>query len=189
MSTKQSTFFKPATLENAPAKSKELLQEAKNNLGFVPNMYNYMAQNPSLLDSYYHSYNSFREQAGFSPKEQEVILLSISYVNGCHYCMAAHSFLAENASNVPEEVTEAIRNGDEIRDSKLAALSTFTQNMVKDRGQVSEETLEAFLKAGYEEQHILGVITAIGVKTFSNYMNYITQTPVDDVFAEHSWNK
>jgi uncharacterized peroxidase-related enzyme len=189
MNTQQSVSLKPATLENAPDKSKELLKEAKDNLGFIPNMYKYMAQNPSLLDSYYNSYNSFREQAGFSPTEQEVVFLSISYENSCHYCMSAHSFLAENASNVPEEVTEAIRNGEEIPDPQLAALSNFTQSMVVNRGRVSEEELETFLDAGYEEEHILGVITAIGVKTFSNYMNHITETPVDDVFAGHSWSK
>jgi alkylhydroperoxidase family enzyme len=61
--------------------------------------------------------------------------------------------------------------------------------MVVNRGEVSVEDLATFLDAGYEEKHILGVITAIGVKTMSNYMNHITQTPVDDVFEGHSWSK
>lgn len=189
MSTSQTISLEPATLESAPDNSKEILNEAKGNLGFIPNMYKYMAQNPSLLDSYYHAYNSFREQAGFSPQEQEVILLSISYENGCHYCMAAHSFLADNASNVPEDVTGAIRNGELVPDTKLAALSKFVRTMVVNRGNVSDEDLEKFLDAGYKEKHILGVITAIGVKTLSNYMNHITQTPVDDVFSNHEWSK
>ncbi|SMO56766.1 carboxymuconolactone decarboxylase family protein [Fodinibius sediminis] len=188
MSTQQSASLEPATLESAPAKSQELLQEAKDNLGFVPNMYKYMAQNPSLLNSYYRSYNAFREQAGFSPVEQEVILLSISFENRCHYCMAAHSFLAENASNVPEEVTEAIREGKEVPDARLAALSLLARSMVVNRGRPAKEELDAFFNAGYEEQHLLGIITAVGVKTFSNYMNHIVQTPVDKVFSDHSWS-
>jgi len=189
MSTEDTISIEPSTLENAPQKSKELLQETQDNLGFVPNMYKYMAKNPSLLDSYNQTYNSFREHAGFTPQEQEVIFLSISFENSCHYCMAAHSFLADNASNVPEEVTEAIRNGEELPDPKLDALSKFARSMVVQRGQLPKEDLQAFLDAGYEKHHILGIITAVGVKIFSNYINHVVQTPVDEMFADHSWSK
>lgn len=189
MSTQQSIPFKPVTDEDTPEESKKILQEAKEKLGFVPNMYKFMAKNPSLLDSYYHAYDAFRELAGFTPAEQEVLFLSISFENECHYCMAAHSFLGDKVSNVPEKVLEALRNGEAVPDTKLAALSTFCRKMVQNRGNVSDEDITALLDAGYEKKHVFGVITAIGVKTFSNYMNHITETPVDDMFSEYSWSK
>ncbi len=68
-----------------------------------------------------------RKKSGFNPVEQEVVFVTISVLNGCEYCTAAHSFIADKMSKVPAEVTDAIRNGEEIPDARLKALSQFTR--------------------------------------------------------------
>lgn len=98
------------TVNDAEPEAKALLEATQKKLGFVPNMYNAMANAPGLLNTYMQGYGAFREKSGFSPMEQEVIFLAISQANGCEYCMAAHSFLAEAASGVPTDVTAAIRD-------------------------------------------------------------------------------
>jgi AhpD family alkylhydroperoxidase len=62
-----------------------------------------------IEDQFISGYNHFRERFGFTPQEQEVVLLSISRSNGCAYYMAAHSFIADRMSGLSKEVTEAIR--------------------------------------------------------------------------------
>lgn len=111
----------------------------------------------------------------------------MSAENGCTYCVAAHSTLADMMSKVPPEVTEAIRNGASVPDPKLRALSQFTRLMVATRGWPGAAVVDAFLSAGYTERHILEIILAISVKTLSNYSNHIFQTPVDDMFAGRRW--
>lgn len=177
------------TIDSAHKVSSDIMAAAKKDFGFVPNMYSLMANNPALLDSYTYSYKSFRANSGFSPVEQEVILLSISYENECDYCMGAHSFVADKMSKVPEEVTNAIRNGEEIPDAKLAALSKYTRATVVKLGRVSKEDIIGFLEAGYTKDHILGVVTGVGVKTMSNYFNHLTGTPLDEVFSDRKWKK
>lgn len=177
------------TIDSAHKVSSDIMAAAKKDFGFVPNMYSLMANNPALLDSYTYSYKSFRANSGFSPVEQEVILLSISYENNCDYCMGAHSFVADKMSKVPEEVTNAIRNGEEIPDAKLAALSKYTRATVVKLGRVSKEDIIGFLEAGYTKDHILGVVTGVGVKTMSNYFNHLTGTPLDEVFSDRKWKK
>lgn len=54
------------------------------------------------------------------------MFLTISHLNGCRYCMSAHSMLADKVSAVPDEVIEAIRNDRPIPDERLAALVDFT---------------------------------------------------------------
>lgn len=103
--------------------------------------------------------------------------------------MAAHSFVADMMSKVPTEVTDAIRNNSEIEDAKYKALSMFSKVMTAKRGNPSQEEIDAFLNAGYTENHILGVITAIGVKTMSNYFNHVFNTPVDNAFKGRTWVK
>lgn len=169
--------------------SQAIFDKTEKALGFVPNMYKTMAGNTSLLDSYIYAYDSFRKHSGFTSVEQEVVFLSVSYVNNCTYCMAAHSFVGDNMTNVPTEVTNAIRAGEAISDSKLNALSNFTKIMVETRGLPSEDDLDAFFSAGYSETHVLGIVTGIAVKTMSNYSNHNTHPEVDEVFAGRRWSK
>jgi len=177
------------TLKTAPKVSKEILEKSQNTLGFIPNMYAKMAHNPSLLESYTNSYNSFRNNSGFTPIEQEVVFLSVAYENNCKYCMAAHSFIADEMSKVPIEITDAIREGKRISNPKLAALSKLTRSITVHRGIISQNELANFLKAGYNETHVLGIITGVAVKTLSNYSNHVTHPEVDTPFTSRVWNK
>jgi uncharacterized peroxidase-related enzyme len=177
----------PQTRTTATGRSKEVLDKAQQQVGFIPNMYANMVNSPGLLDTYLYGYNLFRSESGFSAPEQEVVFLSASVENGCTYCVAAHSALADMMSKVPPEVTEAIRDGTPVPDPKLRALSEFTRLMVATRGWPGAAAVDAFLSAGYTERHILEIILAIAVKTLSNYSNHIFQTPVDDMFAGRRW--
>ncbi len=164
------------------------LVATEKKMGMVPNMYRAMANFPSLLDTYQHGYQLIRESSVFSTIEQEILFLSISQENGCHYCVAAHSFIADAMSKVPPAVTDAIREGTPIAEPKLEALRSFTQKMVASRGNPSTDDAEEFLKAGYSEKQILAVILAIGVKVFSNYTNHLFGTDVDAAFASRRWS-
>ncbi len=189
MSTIKMTNLELKTIETANTISSEILETTQKKLGFIPNMYAGMANNTALLDGYVAAYNSFRAHSGFTPQEQEVVFLSVAYVNNCDYCMAAHSFVGDNMTQVPVEVTDAIRNNSEIPDAKLKALSLFAKKMTTSRGLPSEADIENFLNAGYTENHILGVIAGVGVKTMSNYFNHVFNTPVDTMFKDRIWKK
>jgi uncharacterized peroxidase-related enzyme len=171
----------------AVSPARERLDDAATRLGFVPNMYSVMANSPALLDTYVHGYNLFRSQSGFTPVEQEVVFLAISRENGCTYCVAAHSFIADKMSGVPAAVTDAIRDGTPIPDAKLAALHDFARLMVRQRGLPNKADVSAFLAAGYSEKQVLEIVLAIAVKTLSNYANHVFHTPVDAVFAGRAW--
>lgn len=174
----------PAQAEPA---ARPVLEKARQGLGFVPNMYAAMANLPALLQAYTSSYALFRAEGGFTAVEQEVVFLAISRENACHYCVAAHSVVADKMSKVPPEATEAVRDGAPVPDARLDALRNFTRAMVETKGRPSEADARAFLAAGYTETHILAVILAIGVKTFSNYANHVFHTPVDEMFQSRAW--
>lgn len=170
-------------------KTNELFEDTKKSLGFIPNMYVKMGANAALLDAYTYAYNSFRANSGFTPVEQEVVFLSVAYENNCEYCVAAHSFVGDMMTKVPAEVTNAIREGKQVPDVKLAALSKLTRSLTANRGNVSQAEIDAFLAAGYSEAHVLGIIAGIAVKTMSNYSNHNTDPELDAAFAGRVWKK
>ena len=117
------------------------------------------------------------------------LFLTISRTNGCDYCVAAHSLIADQMSKVPSAVIEAIRVGHAIPERKLAALSAFTDVLLTKRGLPSKAEVEAFLAAGYAERQILELILAIAVKTLSNYSNHLFHTALDPAFVSREWKK
>lgn len=181
--------MKPLEINEAKEPAKGILKATKSKMGAIPNMFKMMANNPSLLNAYTKSDETFRNDSGFTPQEQEVVLLSVAVYNGCTYCVAAHSFLAKHQSEVSQDIIDALRNGKELSDSKLKALSQFTISVVKERGYPTQEATKAFKDAGYKDEHIAGVITGVGMKTMSNYINHIAETKVDEMFAEFKWEK
>ena len=187
MSTAYRSSLALVTPETAAAKAADLLAGAKQKLGFVPNMYGAMVNSPGLLETYQLGYERFRADSGCTATEQEVVFLTISFENGCAYCMAAHSVLADMFSQVPKETTDAIRTGTTIPDAKLAALAGFTRHLLQTRGRPTAEAAQAFIRAGFTERQILEIILAIAVKTLSNYSNHIFSTPVDDMFKGRLW--
>jgi len=190
MKTEYRLSLPPQSPETAEPKARAVLEKAMRQVGFLPNMYRYMANSPGLLETYLDGCDRFRRASGaaFTPIEQEVVFLTLSRANGCHYCMAAHSMLADKSGMAPG-VLEAIRAGDEIPDPKLDALGTFTHILWERRGLPSRAEVRRFLDAGYSERHILEILLALAVKTLSNYANHLFHTPVDGLFAEYNWEE
>jgi len=114
------------------------------------------------------------------------VILTASRFNECGYFMAAHSVVAR-MQKVPADVIEAIRNDQPIDDGRLEALRAFTRAAVEQRGWLSASDITNFLAAGYTKAQVLEVILGISFKTLSNYVNHVTETPLDDAFATQAW--
>lgn len=175
------------TIETAPEGAKTTLEQVKSAYGFLPNLMGVFANSPEILDSYLSISKSF-ESTSFSPTEQQVVLLTVSYENGCDYCVAAHTVIS-GMQEISDDVVNAIRNGNRLQDEKLEALRQFTSEVVSKRGYPSQETKDRFHGAGYTAQNGLEVILGVAMKTISNYTNHIAKTPLDDAFAPARWEK
>jgi len=171
---------------SAPEESRPIMDAVADQYGFVPNLIGVFAHSPAAAEAYTAIGKSL-EKAALDPVEQQVVFLTVSAENGCGYCVAAHSTLAKGVS-MPNEVLKALRNGDEIPDTKLKALSRFTAALHEHRGWVPDSELEAFRDAGYGERQLLDVVTILAMKTLSNYTNHIAGTPLDDAFADQAWD-
>lgn len=172
----------PASAQGA---QKDILELALKAVGFLPNMYLNMANAPGVLSTYLHGYKLFRTESNLTAAEQEVVFLAVSQVNGCDYCVAAHSMIADKKSGLPAAVLQAIRARQPIADARLAALFALTTEMVASQGRPAAATVQAFLAAGFQETDVLYIILAIAVKTLSNYSNHAFATPVDAAFAAY----
>lgn len=178
--------FELHTEANAPEGSGPLLEKVREKFGFAPNLTRVLAEAPATLEAYL-TLGGLVERTSLSAHEQEVVILSTSFENGCEYCMAAHTAVA-GMKKLPSEVVAALRSGTELPDARLNALSQFTREVVRERGRVSPDGIRAFLSAGFERRHVLEVLVAVTMKTLSNYTNHLAETPLDEAFAPHAWD-
>lgn len=179
--------FELATIETAADNARPLLEGAKKQLGFVPNLFAGLANSPAALAAYFDLAKHLGE-IGLTGLEQQIILLATSFENDCAYCMSAHSTIS-TGMKIDPTVLAALRRGGELPDAKLNALATFVRQLIRTKGHVSETEVHAFIAAGYTREQSIGVIIGISLKTLTNIANHLMKTPIDEQFAAHRWEK
>lgn len=170
----------------APEGSQDLLAASQKQNGMIPGLHAVMAEAPGLLEGYQKLHELFMNSS-FDKDELTVVWQAINVEHECHYCVPAHTGIAK-AMKVDDAITNALRDETPLPNARLEALRTFTLSMVRERGDVSEKTVQTFLDAGFTQQQVLEVILGIAQKVMSNYTNSVANTPVDAPFQKFSWN-
>lgn len=179
------TKLKIHNIETAPEGSKALLEQSLKANGMIPGLHGVLAGAPELLEAYQTLHKLFT-QTSFDKEELTVVWQTINVEHECHYCVPAHTAIA-NMMKVDSSITEALRNKTALPSEKLQTLHDFTLKIVRNRGHVSQEDLNAFYEAGYEERQVLEIILGLSQKVISNYTNHIANTPVDAPFQKFAW--
>ena len=167
----------PATIADAPAKAQPLLEAVNKQLGVVPNMFRLIATSPQTLEAYLGVSGSLGKGA-LPAATRERIALAVAEVNGCNYCLSAHSYLGKNFAKLDDAEITANRSG-ASNDPKADAAVRFAAKIVRERGQVSDADLAAVKLAGYSDAQLLEIIMHVAINTFTNYTNEVFGTEID----------
>ncbi|WP_418275375.1 carboxymuconolactone decarboxylase family protein [Isoptericola jiangsuensis] len=170
----------------APQESQELLAASKKNFGRIPGLHAVMAEAPGLLEGYQTLHRLFQDST-FDAEELTVVWQSINVEHSCHYCVPAHTAIAKGMG-VDDEIIDALRDGTPLHEPRLEALRTFSLAMVRERGDVDDATVQAFLDAGFTQRQVLEVVLGIAQKVMSNYTNHLARTPIDEPNRKYEWN-
>jgi len=168
------TFTIP-TREEVSETNQTIFDNLQKGLGFVPNLYAYYAKNETALGDYLTLQN---RKSTLKAKEKEVINLVTSEVNGCQYCLSAHTAIAKNFNFSDQEIIQ-IRQAKISFDEKIASLATFTKSVAENKGSASDQAKEDFFAAGYTEANLIDVVIAIADKVISNYIHNLTNFEID----------
>ena len=168
------TITVPSYEEVSPA-NQTIFDNLRKRLGFVPNLYATFAHSASALASYLALQGA---KNSLDAKAREVISLVVSQVNGCEYCLAAHTVLGKMNGFTDEQILE-IRIGRASFDPKLDALAQLVRSVAIERGHADPVCLRAFFDAGWTSENLVDAIVAVGDRTISNYMHGATRVPLD----------
>ena len=167
----------PATIADAPAKSQPLLEAVHQQLGSVPNMFRLISTSPQALEGYLGLSGALGKGA-LPAATRERIALAVAEVNGCSYCLSAHTYLGKNLARLNDAEMIANRSG-ASNDPKADAAVRFAAKVAFARGHVAERDLAAVKLAGYSDAQIVEIVLHVALNTWTNYFNEVFKTDID----------
>jgi len=163
-------------LDAAPEASKPTLDAVNRQLGVVPNLFRLIGSSPTALTGFAGFQGALSKTLDLKTRER--IALAVAQVNGCDYCLSAHTYLGLNLAKLsPEEV--ALNRRGTSGDAKAKAIVMFATKVAKDRGHVGEADIKAVRDAGITDAQIVEIVALIAENTFTNLLNEVAKTDID----------
>lgn len=172
-----SRIHTPASLEASPAESQPLLAAVKQQLGVVPNLFRVVGNSPAALAGYL-GLNGSLAQGQLDARTRERIALAVAEINGCDYCLSAHTYLGKHAAKLDDAEMAANREGGST-DPKADAAVRFAVKVVRERGHVGDADVQAVKDAGYDDGQVVEIVLHVALNTLTNYVNEVAKTAID----------
>lgn len=167
----------PATVADAPVKAQPLLEAVRKQLGSVPNLFRVVANSPAALEGYL-GLSAALGKGSLPAATRERIALAVAEINGCDYCLSAHSYLGKSVAKLDEAEILANRHG-HSNDPVADAAVRFAVKVVGARGKVGDDDLRAVRLAGYDDAQIVEIVQHVALNTWTNYINNVAGTVID----------
>jgi uncharacterized peroxidase-related enzyme len=163
-------------LDATPEASKSTLNTVHKQLGVVPNLFRLIGSSPAALTGFAGFQGALSKT--FDVKTRERIALAVAQVNGCDYCLSAHTYLGLNLAKIsPDEI--ALNRKGASRDAKANAAVQFAAKVAKERGHVSDTDIESVRDSGFTDAQIVEIVALVAENSFTNYLNEVAKTEID----------
>lgn len=164
------------TLDTAPEASKATLESVHKQLGVVPNLFRLIGSSPAALTAFTSFQGAMSKTLDLRTRER--IALAVAQVNGCDYCLSAHTYLGLNLAKIsPEEI--ALNRKGASNDDKAGAAVNFAAKVARERGHVSQDDITLVRDAGYTDAQVVEIIALVAENSFTNYLNEVALTDID----------
>jgi uncharacterized peroxidase-related enzyme len=167
----------PATIEATPAASRALLEAVQKQLGVVPNLFRLVARSPAALEAYVAMIDSLG-RGSLPAATRERIALAVAQFNGCDYCLSAHTYLGKHLAKLDDAEIAANRRGGS-NDRRADAAVRFAIEVLRNRGHVSSDALDAVTAGGYDDGQVIEIVMHVALNVWTNYVNQVAGTDID----------
>jgi len=160
----------------ASGKTKDLFDTVQARLGKIPNLMRVFANSPAAFEGYLQLSGALAR--GVLPlKLRESIALAVGEINGCGYCLSAHT-LSRGKAGLSQEEILAARRSTSVEDKFDAALK-LARAIALQRGHVANDDLQNARAAGLNDAEIVEIIQHVALNTLTNYTNNVAKTVLD----------
>jgi uncharacterized peroxidase-related enzyme len=140
------------------------------------NFLHLLANSPAALDAYVASAGALA-RGQLTPRQRELLALTVAEINGAKYCLSAHYALARKLGLDDAEVRAARHAA--AADRETHAILRFAQAVAIQRGEISDADFQALRLAGFTDALVTEIVSNIALNIFTNYFNSVARTDVD----------
>lgn len=161
---------------NAQGKTKTLFDDVQKKLGVVPNMMRTMANSPAVLEGYL-ALSGALGGASIDARTRERIALVTAELNGCGYCLSAHTYIGGKLGIGAADLEDARRGTAD--DPRTKAILALARSIVLERGRLRDEDLLAARTAGVTDAQIAETVATVALNVFTNWFNHVADPVID----------
>lgn len=162
--------------EDALDATRPLLDAVEKQLGVVPNLFRLVGLSPAALTGMLGLSGALART--LDVKTRERIALAVAQVNGCDYCLSAHTYLGLNLAKI-DGAEIALNRAGASSDPRAHAAVRFAARVAELRGKVPDADLEAVKAAGFTDAQIIEIVALVAENVLTNFVNNVAETDID----------
>ena len=177
--------FPTPDVSDLPEDVRERIEEETERAGFTPNVFPAMGYRPSHFRAFFEYHDALVEHTALERLEIEMIVVTVSGVNDCLYCVVAHGALVRYFSGDPTLADKLATNH---RSADLSerhrAMCDFAVALTEEPGRVDEEDLARLEDAGFSKRAIWDVASVVAFYNLSNRLATVTDMRPNEEFYD-----
>lgn len=154
----------------------KLFAKARENLGFVPNVFRTYSFRPDRLRTWFAHFKSLHVPTEhLDAADREMIAVVVSMANGCLYCLVAHGAALREALGDPvlgDRITLDWRRAG--LDARRTAICTYAEKITRCPRDLTEDDLASLRNQGLTEEECWDVAEVAAMYNLTNRMAMAT---------------
>ena len=171
-------------IQTLPEDIRSRILSVQEKSGFIPNVFLMLAHRPAEFRAFMAYHDTLMDKAeGLTKAEREMIVVAISALNQCQYCVVAHGAILRIRAKNPRIADQLAANYRKAEISpRQRAMLEFAIKVTTRANEVGDADHAALRQAGFDDEAIwdIGAITAFF--SMSNRLVHLTGTPPNEPF-------
>ncbi|QIO21061.1 peroxidase-related enzyme [Haloarcula sp. JP-L23] len=177
--------FEVPDYDDLPEDLQARIDEETDRAGFTPNVFSAMAYRPSHFRAFVAYHDALVEETELEREEVEMIVVAVSGVNDCLYCIVAHGALLRIYADAPK-LAEQIASNHRTADVSEAhrAMLDFAVKLTERPAAVTEADVERLEAHGFSRRAVWDVGSVAAFFNLSNRLAHLADMRPNDEFYD-----
>ena len=175
--------FPVPDVEEVPADVRERIQTETDEAGFTPNVFPAFAYRPSHFRAFFAYHDALTDETPLEREEVEMLVVTVSGVNDCLYCVVAHGALLRIFADAPRLADQLATNH---RTADLSAahreMLDFAVKLTETPGRVEDADVDRLRDAGFTSEEVWDIASVVSLFNLSNRMATVADMRPNDEF-------
>lgn len=175
--------FSTPALEDLPDDVHERIAEETERAGFTPNVLPAFAYRPSHFRAFFEYHDALVDDTELDRHEIEMIVVTVSGVNDCLYCVVAHGALVRIYADDPllaDQLATNYRSAD-LSDRHREMLA-FAVKLTQEPGRIDDDDIAGLEAVGFSRTAIWDIASVTAFYNLSNRMATVADMRPNEEF-------